>query len=85
MDEINKMTEEVKAIIGKVARINSAMITNTASLRDELNVDSLLAIQIVSLIEEKYQIKIDEVEIFNVDTVDEIVELIQEYKNLNRQ
>jgi acyl carrier protein len=81
MDDNKKMIEEVKEIIGKVARINSSMITNSASLRDELNIDSLLAIQIVSLIEDKYQINIDEVEIFNVDTVDEIVELINEYKN----
>jgi acyl carrier protein len=73
--------EIVKSIIAKVARINPDIINDTDSLRNDLNIDSLLAIQISSLIEEKFDIKIDEIEMFNVDNVNEIVDLIEEYKN----
>jgi len=76
----NIIKEEIKTIISKVARIDKNLIEDNISLRNDLWIDSLQAIQIVAIVEEKYNIKIDGVEIFNVDNVIEIVELIEEYK-----
>ena len=77
--DYSKVSVEVKEIIAKVARIDVTTINDESSLKDELYIDSLLAIQVTALLEEKYQIKIDEVEIFNVDNVKDVVELIKEY------
>ncbi|HOV13057.1 MAG TPA: acyl carrier protein [Spirochaetota bacterium] len=79
MDE--RIYDDVKEIIGKVARIDPKTIKDDANLRDELCIDSLLAIQVVALLEEKFKIKIDEIEIFNVDNIKDVVELIKEYLN----
>jgi len=80
MDNSKKMIDEVKAIISKITRIDKSMIMENSSLREDLWIDSLQAIQIVVSIEEEFNIKISEVEIFNVDTVMEVVELVEEYK-----
>ncbi len=77
----NEIKETIKNIISKVSRIEANKITDHASLRDELYIDSLQATQIIVLIQDKYNIKIEEVEIFNVDNILDIVELIKEYRN----
>lgn len=70
---------DIKEIISKIARIDQQSITDITSFRDDLWIDSLQAIQIIARLEDLYGIKIDEVEIFNVDTVDEVVEMLEEY------
>ncbi|HPO50458.1 MAG TPA: acyl carrier protein [Spirochaetota bacterium] len=74
-----KTSSEIKDIISKIARMDRENIRDDSRLRDELFIDSLLAIQIAALIEKKYQIKLDETEIFNVDNVKDIVDLVKEY------
>ena len=71
---------EIRNIICNVARLEEKQVRNTTSFRNELMIDSIQAMQIINLIEEKYKIKIEEVEIFNVDNIEEIVELLEEYK-----
>jgi acyl carrier protein len=80
----NEIMKEVRNIISKITRIEKNKISENASLRDELMIDSLQAVQIVSMIEVVFEIKIDEIEIFNVDNLNEIVGLIKEYKNFNK-
>ena len=77
----NNIKDEIKIIIGKVIRNDPKKINDNQSLRNDLWIDSLQAIQIVALLEEKYSINIDEVEIFNVDTVCEVADLVLEYSN----
>ena len=71
---------EIRKIICNVARLEEKQVRETTSLRNELMLDSIQAMQIINLIEEKYNTKIDEIEIFNVDNIEEIVELLEEYK-----
>ena len=77
----NDIKIKIKEIISKVTRIDIKKITDHISLRDELFIDSLQATQIIHLIQDNYNIKIDEVEIFNVDNIIEIINLIKEYSN----
>lgn len=81
MNDQKELITDVKQIIAKVARIDSNTINNNSSLRNDLWLDSLQAIQIVAQIEEQFKIQIDEVEIFNIDNLEEIAALIQEYQN----
>ncbi|MBN2545481.1 MAG: acyl carrier protein [Spirochaetes bacterium] len=71
--------KEVIDIISTVTRIDKEKIKDNSSLRDDLFVDSLQAVQIVNLIQDKYNIKIDEIEIFNVDNLTDIVAIVNEY------
>ena len=80
MNDDEKLKLELRQLISKVARIDPNIITDNSSLRKDLWIDSLQAIQIVALIEGKYNIKIDEVEIFNVETIIDIINLIKEYQ-----
>ncbi len=81
MIDINdeSLKDEVREIIAKVVRIDKTSITDNASLRKDLWIDSLQAIQIIALIEDRFGIMIDEVEILNVDTVIDVIDLIREY------
>jgi acyl carrier protein len=75
------MKQKVKQIISRAARIDINLIQDNSSLRHELWIDSLKAVQIIALIEEEFGLKIDEVEVFNVDSVLEIMDLIKEYRS----
>ena len=77
----NEIKKIIRNIISKVTRIDINEIIDHASLRDELYIDSLQASQIIILLQDEFNIKIDEVEIFNVDNINEIVKLIKEYTN----
>ena len=77
-----QIENEVKEIIHKVTGIEKDKILDNTSIRNELYIDSLQAVQITSLIEEKFNVEIDEVEIFNVDIVKDIYQLILEEKKI---
>ena len=77
----NEIKEAIKNIISKVSRIDTNKITDHASLRDDLYIDSLQAAQIIILIQDEFNMKIDEIEIFNVDNIIDVVELVKEYKS----
>lgn len=85
MNPESSMKDAVKNIISKAARIDKNLILDNSSLRHELWIDSLKAVQIIAMIEEEYGLKIDEVEVFNVDSVNEIVELIREYQKMQEK
>lgn len=80
MDD-NEIKRDIKSIIAKIARIDPDGISDTDSLRHDLSIDSLQASQIIGMIDEKYGIEIDEVEIFNVDNVQDTLDIIKEYMN----
>ena len=83
LDNDQEIKLHIKEIISKITRIDIEKINDHSSLRDELFIDSLQGTQIIHLIQDKYNIKIDEIEIFNVDNIDEIVNLIKEYSDQN--
>lgn len=78
-----KMCDEVREIISKVSRVKKEKITDTVSLRFELMLNSMQAVHILSVIDDRFGVNIDPIEIFNVETVPEIVELILEYREIN--
>lgn len=80
-----RMCEEVREIVSKVTRVSKDKITDTVSLRFELKLNSMQAVHILSVIDDKFGVNIEPVEIFNVETVPEIVELILEYQALNSE
>lgn len=74
-----KIKIKVKDIISRVVRIDKNIIKDYVSLRNDLWIDSLQAVQIMAVIEKEFKIEIDGIEIFNVDNIFEVVKLVKEY------
>ncbi|MCP4651461.1 MAG: acyl carrier protein [PVC group bacterium] len=72
------LTETIKQIVARVTRMQVSKISDDTNLED-LNFDSLAAAQVIALIEKKYNIEIDELQLFDVVTFKDAVELVKSY------
>jgi acyl carrier protein len=75
-----KTKDEVKKIISNILRISVHKIDDRTSLTKEIGVDSLQTLAIIASVKDKFNIEISENEIYNIDNVMDIVEIINEYK-----
>lgn len=69
--------EKVRDIIQDVIDIEREKITPEASLRDDLNADSLASVEIVMALEDEFDIEIDEQMARSLATVGELVAAIE--------
>jgi acyl carrier protein len=73
MADTAKLLEELRAIFTEITEIDD--IPSDKSLKD-LGVDSMMALEIVTAIEKKYAIKIEESELNQVATLDRAASLV---------
>jgi len=71
--------EKVKEIILDTTNCDEDKITIDASLKDDLGIDSLDAMELSMALEEAYSITIDEDALKDFDTVRKIVEYIDKH------
>jgi len=64
-------------ILSKISRIDYSGILDSVLIREELGIDSLMAIEIIANIELMYNIKIDESLMKDINTVGDFVNLIE--------
>ncbi len=72
--------EEVKEIMVDTLGCDEDKIEMEASLADDLNIDSLDAVELVMAIEEKYGIKIPDEALGSMKKVSDIVAAIEKYQ-----
>jgi len=72
-DEIN---EKLKAIVSNVTRIDISELSEKIRVREELGIDSLMAMEIVALCEKQLDIYIDEEQLFLVETIGDFYNLV---------
>ena len=72
--------EEVKEIMVDTLGCDEDKILPEASLADDLNIDSLDAVELLMAIEEKYGIKIPDEELGNMKKVSDIVTAVEKYQ-----
>lgn len=72
--------EEVKEIMVDTLGCDEEKIAMEASLADDLNIDSLDAVELVMAIEEKYGIKIPDEALGNMKQVSDIVAAVEKYQ-----
>ena len=72
----NYLKNEIINIISKISKINAGEINDDILIREELNVDSLMAMEILSAIEVKFKIKVNEEEIIKISTIGEFINMI---------
>ena len=72
---VDNLKTEIIAIISEVAEVPVDRIGENTKM-EELGVDSLDALRIISSVEKKYQIEVDEADIGTVRTVSDIINLV---------
>ena len=75
------MFEKIQDIISEVLGVEKNEITMESNLTDDLNADSLDALDIVTEIEEKLLVKIPDEDFTKFATVKDIVEYIESNQN----
>lgn len=75
--------EKVRDIILDVIDIEREKIIPEASLRDDLNADSLASVEIVMALEDEFDIEIDEELARSVATVGELISAIETMRGAN--
>lgn len=71
--------EKVKEVMINTLNCDEEKITPEATLAEDLNIDSLDAVELVMALEEEYSIKIPDTELENLKTVKDIVDCIEKY------
>lgn len=72
--------EKIKAIIAEVLNIDADSITEDTTFVDDLGADSLDIFQIIMVIEEEYDIELDNESVEQIQTVGDAVEAIRTIK-----
>ena len=73
--------EKVKKIINVVISIDEEKITLEANLENDLGADSLDAVEIIMLLEDEFDISLDDEATQNIKTVSDLVKFIEEKRN----
>ena len=72
--------DELKEIMIDTLGCDDEKITMEASLAEDLNIDSLDAVELVMAIEEKYGVKIPDEELGNLQTVSDIISAVEKHQ-----
>jgi len=72
----NDIISELKKIVSQITRINISELSEDILVREELGIDSLMAMEIVASCEKRLGIYIDEEQIFEIDTIGDFYNLI---------
>ncbi|MBO6165064.1 MAG: acyl carrier protein [Eubacterium sp.] len=74
------MFEEIKAIIVDVLNCDEDKVVLEASLSDDLDADSLDAVELGMAIEENLGVAISDEDLPNIKTVQDLVDYVEEHK-----
>ncbi|MBE1555095.1 acyl carrier protein [Sporosarcina limicola] len=69
--------EKVRAIIAEVLEVEIDEVKAETDLVEELDADSMMALEIMATIEKEFRVKIPENEIQNFTTLDAIIKIVE--------
>lgn len=75
------MFEKVKSIIVSTTNVDANKVVPTASLKDDLGIDSLDSVELVLELENEFNVTIEDSEVQNLVTVQDIVTLVEQKNN----
>lgn len=70
------MFEQVKKVIVDAVHIDDTLVIPTATLKEDLGIDSLAAVELALELETNFDVRIDDAELVNLVTVQDVVDLI---------
>ncbi|MEA4875787.1 acyl carrier protein [Anaerorhabdus sp.] len=71
------MFEKVKEVLVETLNVDEDQIKLEASLKDDLGIDSLAAVELSLELETQFDVKIEDEELVNLKTVADIVNLLE--------
>ena len=72
------LNQEVKAILSKLIDLKLSAINDDSDLFNDLGIDSLKVIDIVTQIERTYKVKVKDSQLINLHTVKDVVNFLRE-------
>jgi acyl carrier protein len=72
----NQVAVEIKKTISEIARINISDLEDDIKIREELGIDSLMAIEIIAKCEKKFAIVIDETKLESFSTIGDFINYV---------
>ena len=76
MPNTKNIQEELKNLVSLITRIDVSELSEEVRVREELGIDSLMAMEIVAACEKRFDIQIDEEQLFEIETVGEFHNLV---------
>ena len=83
--EKSKTRKDVKKLIAEIARMDAAKINESDKIRDDLGIDSLMALEMLAAIEKRLGIVVDEAKAFNVVTAKDLIDLVIFYSKKRKR
>ncbi|MCI8784306.1 MAG: acyl carrier protein [Dorea sp.] len=74
------MLEKIKEIVSENLGVDSAVITESSSFKDDLGADSLDLFEMVMALEDEYEIEIPTEDLEQIATVGDVMNYINEHK-----
>jgi acyl carrier protein len=74
------MLEQIKPLIAEALNLDEATITLEATLKDDLGIDSLDAVELIMELEDEFDVKIEDAEAQAFVTIADIVNLLEAKK-----
>lgn len=71
--------KNVKKLVAGISRMDAGNIKESDNIRDDLGIDSLMAMEILAAIEKRLGITIDEARILDVVSVRDLIDLVIVY------
>lgn len=72
------MIEQIKKVLVDALNIDEETITPEANLKDDLDIDSLAAVELALELETEFDIRIEDEELAKLETVQDIINIIEE-------
>ncbi len=74
-----QLAQDITAIVAEVAEIDARELWDNRdkNFLDDLEIDSMLGLEIVASIEKKYRIEIEEEELLDITSLNATIELVQ--------
>lgn len=73
---------KTKELIAKQAKMNDQLIHLTDDLQTDLGFDSLDNMELIWELERAFDIQVTDIELENIQTVKDVVDLVEKYLNL---
>jgi acyl carrier protein len=80
-EDVSNRITVVKRIIAEVLEVEPDDIESGTRFKEDLNADSLRAIEIVARLEKTYSIEIPQSELAKMTTLNEVYSVLREYAN----
>lgn len=74
------MIEQIKKVLVEAINVDGALVTPTATLKEDLGIDSLSAVELALELETEFDVRIEDAELAKLVTVQDIIDIINAKK-----